>query len=393
MASIEDDVAAVLALPSTARILSAVCALTGLRFAAIARVTDERWVSCATVDRLEFGLKPGDELVLETTFCHEVRGCGRTIVMDDASTDPVYRDHGIPKQYGFRSYISVPIVERDGKFFGTLCGLDPEPRALDVPSVLETFELFAELIAEQLDTYRESLRNARDLENERLLGHLREEFLAVLGHDLRNPVASILAGVNVLKRGNLDSAKAATLVEQMGASASRMDGLINNLLDLARARLGGGLSIEFDREAELRGEFEQVVAEMRSTCPNEIRCEFDFGRFACDPARLGQVLSNLLSNAVTHGAPGEPILVRAVDREGNFVLSVLNAGEPMPTRVQQSLFKPFYRGDAAPSQGGLGLGLYIASEIAKAHGGEIAVRTGEGTVELVVTIPLPSAVS
>jgi GAF domain-containing protein len=111
MASIEDDVAAVLALPSTSRILSAVCALTGLRFAAIARVTDERWVSCATVDRLEFGLKPGDELVLETTLCHEVRGCGRTIVMDDASTDPVYRDHGTPKQYGFRSYISVPIVE------------------------------------------------------------------------------------------------------------------------------------------------------------------------------------------------------------------------------------------------------------------------------------------
>jgi signal transduction histidine kinase len=105
------------------------------------------------------------------------------------------------------------------------------------------------------------------------------------------------------------------------------------------------------------------------------------------------VLSNLLSNAVTHGAPGEPILVRAVEREGNFVLSVLNAGEPMPTRVQQSWFKPFYRGDAAPREGGLGLGLYIASEIAKAHGGEIAVRTGEGTVELVVTIPLPAAVS
>ncbi len=127
-----EDVEAVADLASTSRILDAACALTGLRFAAIARVTPERWVTCASRDPLDFGLRPGDELDVTTTLCLEVHGCDRTIVIEDVLNDEQYRDHQTPRQYGFRSYISVPIVLRSGEFFGTLCGLDPEPRALKI---------------------------------------------------------------------------------------------------------------------------------------------------------------------------------------------------------------------------------------------------------------------
>lgn len=400
--ALSHDVDMILALPSTSRILAAASVMTGLRFAAIARVTEDRWVTCATVDSLNFGLKPGDELILETTLCHEVRGCGRTIVIDDVAADPQYREHHTPRTYGFRSYISVPIIDRRGKFFGTLCGLDPDPKTLNTPSVLGTFQLFAELIAAQLDAYRDNvdqaaklrdaqLRNTRHataLRAERRLGRLREEFIAILGHDLRNPVAAILAGVRILQRRGAGSETAGSVIEQIGASASRMDALIADLLDLTRAQLGGGIPVELARQAALRDEFEQIVAEVRSTSANDIRCEYDFGPFPCDRTRMGQVLSNLLSNAVKHGRADAPIDVRAVKRDREFVLTVINAGETIPEDIMASLSTPFAKGLVQNDREGLGLGLYIVSEIAKAHGGRLEGRSVEGIIEFSVILPL-----
>jgi signal transduction histidine kinase len=385
-AMLQDDVEAILNLASTPRILQAVCATTGLRFAAIARVTSERWVTCAAFDQLNFGLRPGDEVNVQSTLCHEVRGCGRTIVIDDVATNPVYRDHHTPRQYGFRSYISVPIVDRGGEFFGTLCGLDPEPRMLNNPAVLETFALFADLVAAQLDAHRDLERQSRELSSERRFGRLREEFMAVLGHDLRNPVAAIQAATRILQRRELDS-DAAEIVRQMGASASRMDELIRDLLDLARGRFGGGIPIQRDPNADLRGEFEQVMAEIEVSSGCEIRRDLEFPPVACDQARMGQVLSNLLSNALQHGTPGEPIDVLARVADGTFALSVTNLGPPIVGRVSRSLFRPFYRGQSGPGRQGLGLGLYIASEIAKAHGGRLSFASADGRVTFTLTMP------
>ncbi|MFJ7836438.1 sensor histidine kinase, partial [Methylobacterium sp. NPDC097213] len=88
-----------------------------------------------------------------------------------------------------------------------------------------------------------------------------------------------------------------------------------------------------------------------------------------DPTRIGQLLSNLLANAVTHGAPDSPVQVRGATSDSVFELAVTNSGEPIPPAAMAGLFKPYVRASERPSKQGLGLGLYIASEIAKAHGG------------------------
>lgn len=124
--------------------------VTGMRFVAIAHVTDKKWLTCAALDEINLGLKPGDELPLETTICNEVREHGTLVVFDDALADPHYSQHQTPKLYNFRSYISVPIFTPDGEFFGTLCAIDPEPRALNNDETIGMFRLFADLIGAQL---------------------------------------------------------------------------------------------------------------------------------------------------------------------------------------------------------------------------------------------------
>ena len=124
-------------------ILAEVCRLTGMGFAAVARVTDRRWIACQLLDRIEFGLKPGDELELKTTICDDIRQCGRAVVIDHVSDDREWRTHPTPMLYGFESYASFPIELADGSFFGTLCAIDPAPRAVSDRSIVAAMEGYA----------------------------------------------------------------------------------------------------------------------------------------------------------------------------------------------------------------------------------------------------------
>lgn len=145
--TIADDLAAIERIDAVPRMLEVVCRTTGMGFAAVARVTDTQWVACAVRDEIAFGLKPGGELPLETTICNEIRQHGQVVVIDDVSGDGAFVRHHTPKLYGFRSYISVPVILQNGAFFGTLCAIDPQPARLSTPEVVGMFTLFAELIA------------------------------------------------------------------------------------------------------------------------------------------------------------------------------------------------------------------------------------------------------
>ncbi|KUM43631.1 PAS domain S-box protein [Pseudomonas sp. EpS/L25] len=152
--SLAQDVDLVAEIAAIPRILDTVCRLTGMGFAAVARVTDDRWIACCTLDLIGFGLGPGDELVVESTICDEIRDHRQPVVIDDVAQDDRYRSHHTPRQYGLRSYISVPIVLEDGSFFGTLCAIDPRPAQPSRPEVLATFELFAGMIALEIAAQR-----------------------------------------------------------------------------------------------------------------------------------------------------------------------------------------------------------------------------------------------
>lgn len=121
-------------------ILLEVCNATHMGFAAVARVTEDRWIAAQVLDRIEFGLDPGEELDVKKTICNEIRECGKVIIIDRIAEDPEWRMHPVPMLYGFESYASLPIFLKDGSFYGTLCAIDPEPRPL---SGLETVALLS----------------------------------------------------------------------------------------------------------------------------------------------------------------------------------------------------------------------------------------------------------
>jgi signal transduction histidine kinase len=372
-------------------ILDVVCRATGMGFAAVARVTEDRWIACQVLDKIHFGLPPGGELEVETTLCHEIRGHHQVIAIDNVAEDLVYCDHQTPRMYGLQSYISVPIVLPDGRFFGTLCAIDPHPRVVNTPQIIGTFTLFAELIAYHLDAEdRIGAAEKRTAAIEET-SQLREEFIAVLGHDLRNPLASIDGGLSKLLRDGTWTEKTPGVLRLMKNSVHRMTGLIDNVLDLTRSRLGGGIALDLDPERPLQPTLEQVVEETRTSNPNRsIEAKFDIPvSVRVDHNRVAQMFSNILGNAVTHGAEDGTIHIAcAVRGNRTLELTVANPGDPIPEEMLQHLFKAFHRGQVRNNAQGLGLGLYIASQIAEAHGGRIDVQSDSTETRFTFRMPI-----
>jgi signal transduction histidine kinase len=381
------DVQAIQRIDAVPSILEIVCRTTGMGFVAVARVTEERWIACAVKDDIQFGLKPGGELKVETTICHEIRQSGTPVVIDHVAQDQAFCGHPTPAMYGFQSYISVPIVRADGTFFGTLCAIDPRPAVLRTPQMIGMFTLFAELIASQLDAADRLATSEASLVGMNREFDLREQFIAVLGHDLRNPLASIQAGADLLAKRMPDPG-ASEILTLMRSSAARMSALIDDVLDFARGRLGGGLELSRS-DTMLEPVLRQIVAELQATAPDcAIECDLTVSKSVyCDAGRIGQLLSNLLANALTHGSAASPIRVYARSDAKSFELSVHNAGVPIPPSTLEKLFQPFFRGGAKSSRQGLGLGLYIASEVARAHGGTLQATSSPEETSFVLRMP------
>jgi sigma-B regulation protein RsbU (phosphoserine phosphatase) len=230
----------------------------------------------------------------------------------------------------------------------------------------------------------------KGLANERETAELREQFIAVLGHDLRNPLAAI-SGARILQRsGVLQQQKELRVLDMINSTVTRMSDLIDNILDFARGRLGGGITLKRDANRPLEPVLEQVVDELRTASPQRlIETSFEITEpVNCDRTRIGQLASNLIGNALTHGARDMPVRVGAKTEGDEFRLWVANAGEPIPDAAMQRLFEPFFRGDVRDSRQGLGLGLHIASQIAQAHGGRIDVTSTPDETRFVFRMPL-----
>ncbi|WP_038167389.1 GAF domain-containing sensor histidine kinase [Verrucomicrobium sp. BvORR106] len=386
------DVAAVNSISAVPTILDVVCRTTGMKFAAVARVTEDRWVACSVLDSLDFGLKPGGELKLETTICNEIRCARQPVVIDEVREDPLYRDHHTPKIYGFQSYISMPIFLPGGEFFGTLCAIDPSPHRLNTPEVMGMFRLFADLISSHLGALERVVNSEQQVTAERQVSQRREQFIGVLGHDLRSPLGAISMGAVILKESGLNGDQEAT-VAMMERNVTKIADLVDDIMDLTRGRLGGGISLEHLTDAPLEPMLRQIVEQEQTVRPQPvIECEFAIDQpVSYDRNRMGQLFSNLLSNAMKYGRPGVPVMVRASADQEWFILSVTNGTDPIPQEELDKLFLPFMRGPGAREEKGLGLGLYIASEIAASHGGKLEAMSGEGEMCFTFTMPVRQA--
>lgn len=224
---------------------------------------------------------------------------------------------------------------------------------------------------------------------------LREQFIAVLGHDLRNPLASISSGLRMLKRDLPDTELVAKVYPIMVGSVVRMTTLIDNVLDFARGRLGGGITIELNATEPLEVLLKQAVDEFEySNASGRIESKFEINEtVSYDKQRIGQLVSNLLANALTHGAEDQPVNIHAFIEGDTLKIEIANAGNPISEKAMQNLFKPFFRDEVSESKQGLGLGLYIASEIAKAHGGTLTVQSTEQETRFTFAMPLNTTVA
>jgi len=207
-------------------ILEIICRTTGMGFAAVARVTPERWIACEVRDEIQFGLKVGGELKIDSTICHEIRQSGKEVLIDDVINDEYFCSHHTPLMYGFRSYISVPIWLADNSFFGTLCAIDPNPAILVHTPIRGLFKVYSSLIAFLIDAQKLPDARYRKLRQQCVVS-LRAHLVRMTGYSLDQHTAPLLkepknvwkdheklerevelltALLNDLKRNNLSSA-------------------------------------------------------------------------------------------------------------------------------------------------------------------------------------------
>ncbi|MBA3405294.1 MAG: HAMP domain-containing histidine kinase [Gemmatimonadaceae bacterium] len=230
-------------------------------------------------------------------------------------------------------------------------------------------------------------QRAEDSERKlRAVADFREMFIGMLGHDLRNPLASIsMASGFLLERGRLDD-RDAMKVSLILRNSERMSRMIMQLLDLTRARLGGGMPIE-PKPADLGAICQSVVEEFdAATIQLEVAGDVT-GTWDAD--RLAQVLSNLAGNALEYATPGTAVMVKAHADGAQAVVEITNQGEPIPPDVLPFIFEPFRRARQREksSKGNLGLGLYIAHQIVLSHGGTLDALSADGRTTFVMRLP------
>jgi signal transduction histidine kinase len=244
----------------------------------------------------------------------------------------------------------------------------------------------AMLSAEEARTAAEAARTRAEAAERaaREIGAQQERLVSVVSHDLRSPLGAITVSAEALLQQGLSDRQARSL-GRIVTSARRMESMIRDLLDFARARHGSGLPVR-PQPARLTDICHSALEEVRTAHPGRAVVLDVAGddSVMVDPARVEQVVSNLVVNALKHGAADEPVKVRVTGDGGGVRLDVTNQGAPIPQWLVPTLFDPFRPGDAA---GSVGLGLFIVSEIARAHGGDVAVRSDELGTTFGVTFP------
>jgi signal transduction histidine kinase len=382
------DMEAVRQIPIVPSMLEVICQTTGMGFAAIARVTNDRWLACSVRDEVQFGLKEGGELKIETTLCNEVRDRQLPIVIEHVDEDPNFKNHHTPKIYGLQSYISVPIILKDGTFFGTLCAMDSKPAKVNSSKVLGIFTMFAELLAfhlQSLELLERSFNANKELHHENtILTNVNfdlDNFVYTASHDLKSPISNIEGLLNILSdtvsKEEIDREEVSQIMDMMKSSLKRFAVTIKDLTTIVEADKNSE-----DEDSEELSFFEvmedvtqdlssQIVA---SDAKIEVICE-DGLSLHFSRKNFKSILYNLLSNAIKYRSPERPpvVLVKMKKVNGRIHLSVTDNGLGIPADKQDRVFAMFKRFHDHVE--GSGIGLYIVKRIVDNSKGQIQVNS------------------
>ncbi|WP_347349842.1 ATP-binding protein [Flavobacterium sp. CSZ] len=395
-------------------LLNVICQTTGMGFAAIARVTEDRWITCSVQDNVLFGLKPGDELKIKTTICDEIRQNPKPVIIDNVSEDKEYHNHHTPAMYKLQSYISVPIIRQDGSFFGTLCAIDPKPNNLKEFKISEMFNLFAELISFHLAAIEQKLESKKILEEkthllektqvekneaEKLNSDFKkklieknlslekmnselEAFNYISSHDLQEPLRKIQLFTDTIEREEVTnlSEKGKTAFHKIKTSAYRMQNLINDLLIYSKTKFD-------DRKFEVK-DLNNIVRDVIEDLTDEFENKnvvFDIqklGKLSVIEFQFRQLLYNLISNSLKFASPDRDLIITVAAEITNgqldklspltkyYKITISDNGIGFDQLYNEKIFGLFQALHTKPLKS-TGIGLTIVKRIVENHNGFI----------------------
>lgn len=406
----QDDIDDIQQIPIITNLLDVICQTTGMGFTAVARVTEDRWITCSVRDDIGFGLKPGDELEIKTTICNEIRQNEIAVTIDNVELDPQFYDHHTPQQYGFQSYISVPIMRKDGTFFGTLCAIDPEPNTVSSPAITGMFSLFADLISFHLNAVENIKKSKLELLEEKAFNDRLEKqvlertkelykknkelesFAYISSHDLQEPLRKIQTISSIIADQESDtlSAKGKDYFKRMQDAAKRMQTLINDLLAYSRTNIITG-KLETTNLTVLLNE---VLIDLHDDILNTGALIHTTEMCHADviPFQLRQLLYNLIGNSLkftvkgrqpeisimSRIATGSILMHDQLDPDQHYChISISDNGIGFEPKFSDKIFEVFQRLHERAEYNGTGIGLAIVKKIVENHN---ALITANGEI-------------
>lgn len=389
------DIEKVRQIPIVTRMLDVICEATGMGFAAIARVTQDRWIVCSVRDEINFGLKPGGELKIETTICNEIRDQGTPVIIDHVDESDQFRHHHTPLMYGFQSYISFPIILKTGEFFGTLCAIDPRPALLNNSKTIGMFEMFSELISFHLqnsDLLERSHFALKDLKRE--LANSEDEnrqFRYISNHNLQEPLRKIRVFSDMLVNTTEESdvIKSKDLALKINHSVQRFSMMIKDLSDFSE--------MDHQEDAFEEVDLSKVIADVQSQLSSI--CAEKQAVFYADnlmtitaiPVQIERVFYNVINNALKYSKPEVNPVIKISQREldqeeveyllpgkrnNRYVeIKIEDNGKGIDELQLRKIFDIFTHLPSVHQTPGNGIGLAYCRKIIHNHRGSIEVKS------------------
>ncbi|MBE9462606.1 ATP-binding protein [Dyadobacter subterraneus] len=405
--SLSRDIENVRQIPIVSTMLEVVCRTTGMGFAAIARVTQDRWIACTVRDEISFGLEPGGELPIETTICNEIRDAQQAVIINDVAVDPTYVNHHTPRIYGFKSYISVPIFLKNGDFFGTLCAIDPNPADLNNAKTIGMFKLFTDLISFHLHSIEVIEKsNETILDMNRQLTESRDEnrqYQHISSHNLQEPLRKIRMFSSMLidAAEAKDTEKAKYLSLKINASAQKFSMMIKDLSDFSELKDTSFEPVDLNKIisdvcVQLKSELEEKSVEISVTQIPVIQAV---------PFQMEQLFYHLIHNSIKFAKKDDtPIIdiqAKVLSREeilkviptarGIEFMEILmeDNGIGIEKSQLENIFDMFSQLPYDKTQKGRGIGLSYCRKIIRNHNGIITAQSesGKGT-RLRIILPM-----
>ena len=370
---------------SCKRILEALCGHTKMRYGLIRKKDGHTWGNWCVYD-YQYQKIVAKNSETYVTIYQAIRKGLSPIYIDDSDLCSVSQWTDILQKFGLKSYISYPIINKKDSIIGHLSLMNSEPVHFDQSKLEMLLPVCSDLIAIDFKTIIECRNTRRKLEQELNYSKNRELVLSSLAHDLNNPV-SIVKVISQYLQGNIKDENQKSLLKKIEETSFRMKGIIDDVLDFSSIGLDYGF-IRVPDKQRMDSLIRQILTEFEllhnRTLIANIKLPIDI---PCDHHKMGRAFANLIGNAIKHGNPQQNIEINAFVQNDNFIFSVTNEISYPQSSDLTELFKPFVKGT---NSNGLGLGLFIANEIAKIHKGKIMVNLEDNKITFNLMIPLHS---